>query len=425
MKSEFDLAKIASFLRELNTLKILLTITAVVYILPVLIISSDSDSKALLFHRHVIFGSSVCVLMALQVAVWLTQYGICRSLVNASQLKDYSVAQLTRILMDRQSIATDIVESKPYLDVLYEQIGGSLAESECQVTALIEQLNLLSAQSSRQMERIAESVKSGRALTETTHAQVGRNNQLISRLKSRLDEQADESRRNYEEFRLMADDVKALTPIIRVITMIATQTNLLALNAEIEAAHAGDAGRCFAVVANEVRELAKRSTEAATDIGEKLNATAAKVTDKMVEAEKNLGKAHGLSALLIHDLAEMQQDFSNGCKLQLDVITDVEAGHQDSVNHLLEAMGHIQFQDVMRQRMEHVQEALLEMRDHLLQLAERPDRPGWDGPFDTTFKALLESHLNRYRMASQTITHLAVAGGSSDSDLSRPAIELF
>jgi hypothetical protein len=45
--------------------------------------------------------------------------------------------------------------------------------------------------------------------------------------------------------------------------------------------------------------------------------------------------------------------------------------------------------------------------------------------FDTTFKGLLESHLSSYKMASQTITHLAIAGGSSDTDNSRPAIELF
>jgi hypothetical protein len=60
-----------------------------------------------------------------------------------------------------------------------------------------------------------------------------------------------------------------------------------------------------------------------------------------------------------------------------------------------------------------------------LHLVERPDRPGWDGLFDTTFKGLLESHLSSYKMASQTITHLAIAGGSSDTDNSRPAIELF
>jgi len=79
----------------------------------------------------------------------------------------------------------------------------------------------------------------------------------------------------------------------------------------------------------------------------------------------------------------------------------------------------------MRQRMEHVQVALVEMRDHLLRLTERPERPGWDGLFDTTFKTLLASHLRSYKMASQTITHLAIVGGNSESDHTRPAIELF
>jgi hypothetical protein len=65
------------------------------------------------------------------------------------------------------------------------------------------------------------------------------------------------------------------------------------------------------------------------------------------------------------------------------------------------------------------------MQNHLLRLTETQDRPSWDGLFDTTFKTLLESHLNNYKMASQTITHLAVAGGESDNGQSGPAIELF
>jgi hypothetical protein len=61
--------------------------------------------------------------------------------------------------------------------------------------------------------------------------------------------------------------------------------------------------------------------------------------------------------------------------------------------------------------LEHVQEALVDMRDHLLRLTEFQDPPGLEGIFDTTFKTLWEAHLDKYKMASQTKTNLAVAGG--------------
>jgi len=350
-----------------------------------------------------------------------------RGIADMWSFGDLSFDDLSRERAVHKAIEVDIKDCKPYIDVMHEQIGGSLTESEREIRALIEQLNLLSAQSNQQMERITNSVQGGKALTEVTRRQVERNNELISKLEAKLGEQACEMHGNYEQIRLLAEDVMALMPIIQIISSIAKQTSLLALNAGIEAARAGNAGRGFSVVANEVRALSMRSTSAAAEIAGKLNATASKVASKMVEAQKALEGKHGLNELqeLIHDLTEMQKNFSHSSQLQLEVISDVEAGHQASVAYLIEAMGHIQFQDVMRQRMEHVQEALMGMRNHLLRLTEAQDRHGWDGIFDTTFKTLLESHLDNYRMASQTATHLAVAGGASQSDNGEPAIELF
>jgi len=139
------------------------------------------------------------------------------------------------------------------------------------------------------------------------------------------------------------------------------------------------------VVANEVRELSKRSTSAARRLPE--NSTLLPIRwRKDGRGTEGAREKHGLGELqqLVHDLTEMQQDFSRSSQLQLDVISDVETGHREGVSHLLAAMGHIQFQDVMRQRMEHVQKALVDMRNHLLRLTETQDRPGWNGLFDTT-----------------------------------------
>jgi methyl-accepting chemotaxis protein len=361
------------------------------------------------------------------VVEWFNWMGARRGVAQMWAFGQLSYEEVSRERAVHKAIGVDLKDSKPYIDVMHEQIRGSLVESEREIMALIEQLNMLSAQSSQQMERITNSVQSGKSLAEVTSHRAERNNLLISTLETKLDEQASEMRDNYEQIRLLADDVVALMPIIQVISSIAKQTSMLALNAGIEAARAGNAGRGFSVVANEVRALSKRSTSAAAEIAEKLNATADKVSAKMLNAQKAIEEKHGIDELqeLISDLTQMQKDFSDSSRVQLDVISDVEAGHREGVEHLLAAMGHIQFQDVMRQRMEHVQQALVEMRDHLLHLTQTQDKPSWDGLFDTTFKTLLNSHLNNYRMTSQTVTHLAVAGGTSKSESDGPAIELF
>jgi methyl-accepting chemotaxis protein len=376
---------------------------------------------------RIVVALAVLKFVPLVIVEWWNWTMARRAVSDMWAFGQLNFEEVSRELAARKAVETDIKECKPYIDVMHEQIGDSLAESEREVVVVIEQIDTLNAKTSKQREHIARSVKSAGDLTENTQIRVENNREVIAAIATQLEAQTNEFKKNFERIRGLAGDVRALTPLIKVITSIAQQTSLLALNAEIEAARAGSAGRGFAVVANEVRKLAVLSTQAAADIAAKINATCKRVDEEMTHARASL-EQHAAGSAMNHlsaDLGEMQSEFCRNSRLLLEVITEVDANYAESVTRLSEALGHIQFQDVMRQRMEHVQVALVEMRDHLLRLAERPDRPGWDGLFDTTFKGLLESHLSSYKMASQTITHLAVAGGSSESDHSRPAIELF
>jgi methyl-accepting chemotaxis protein len=334
---------------------------------------------------------------------------------------------LSHILAGHTVVQSDMRDSSVYINVMHGQIGDSLAESEREVMKVIEQIGELNSQAAEKRKHIFESIQSSKALADNTHQRVETNREIISALEMQLQEESAEMRSNLNRIEGLAAEVRALTPLIKVITSIAQQTSLLALNAEIEAARAGSAGRGFGVVAIEVRKLSVLATQAAADIATKINSTCRRVDTEMAGAKSSLERFETNTGMhnLISGLAEMGQEFSRNSVLLLDVISEVDLSYAESIRRLSEALGHIQFQDVMRQRMEHVQEALIEMREHLQRLAEGPDDPNWSGQLEHSFKSLLASHLGQYRMASQTMTHMAVSGEASNADHGCPSIELF
>ena len=157
----------------------------------------------------------------LLIVEWVNWKGAKRAISEMWAFGQLNLEGVSRGLAVYETIKVDLKDCRPYIDVMHEQIAGAMAESEREIIALIQQLNLLSAQTSQQMERITQSVQGGKALTEVTRVRVERNHKLIARLEAKLGEQTSEMHGNLDQIRLLADDVKALTPIIQIISTIA------------------------------------------------------------------------------------------------------------------------------------------------------------------------------------------------------------
>jgi methyl-accepting chemotaxis protein len=319
------------------------------------------------------------------------------------------------------AVQSEVKDATPYIDNMCQQISGVQEDVEQGVMAVIEQVSAMHAQSSQQMERINQSISNGIALSNATERQA----EIIAVLEAQLQSRVNELQDNFERSQSLSVEIVALKPLVGMIATIAKNTNLLALNAAIEAAHAGESGRGFTVVATEVRKMSDETAAVAAEIASNISAAAEKVAAEMADVSPEYQRSTSDLRQLIDDLASMQQQFSSSSQLLMGVMHGVESGHNEMIERLSQVLGHIQFQDVMRQRLEQVQGALLEMNEHLQGVTSKLIDPTWDGMIEITFKDRLANHRNHYVMASQDATHHSVVGGKALSDQGLPAIELF
>lgn len=161
-----------------------------------------------------------------------------------------------------------------------------------------------------------------------------------------------------KELAVVIEDIGNIRDTVENVEYIADQTNLLALNAAIEAARAGDAGRGFAVVADEVRKLAEKSNQFSLEIRNIIDEVSGKVGDireKTVDNVRNIKEIHDRSdSEISRTLKVLDQSMTSSSRI-VEQLTHTSAELANEIGGMVVAM---QYQDINRQRIEHVIEPL-------------------------------------------------------------------
>jgi methyl-accepting chemotaxis protein len=327
-----------------------------------------------------------------------------------------------------EEVSGELVQVRDFNEVVRGQLKGVIDETESAAFAIVSQLQTIDEVVARLDRFVSQTTSESTELARDSEARIAQNQEVLRRMEGYVRQRQQESEQDQLRVTQVVQEARSLESLVQLIKHVAGQTNLLALNAAIEAARAGEAGRGFAVVADEVRKLSGETEAAVLKISRGIAAVAEHIEvqfrDKL--SNVNLVQERELLDFFSSQMNELGHGYEELMRHEAGVLEQIRDSSQQLAAMFMEAQASVQFQDVSRQQIEQVMQALSRLDGHAGLLADRLrafDDPAFRyEPIAEHLQALY----SRYVMESQRSTHQSALKREAASAAPAGArIELF
>lgn len=248
-------------------------------------------------------------------------------------------SQLAKIMAEANRSATGVLSAIDNLSLTAQAASGHSLEQSSAASATESTLDEMS----RTITSVAEITEGIRQHTDEGLELTHKSNEYISQLIGEIEMVGAAVRDIAESVNEFIKSTNTITSMTKQVKEIAEQTNLLALNAAIEAARAGEQGRGFAVVADEVRKLAEKSSTSASEIDSVTKALEQKsgIVEKSIQQGlQSLAAGDDVIESVVMEIGAANQSIRRA-KQEIGNISAIVSRQQAVKNEVVDAIGKI------------------------------------------------------------------------------------